>query len=157
MVLSVCPSKRQPFATPGDSGSQTNNSYWLCLHANQGKHQGRQLQSWLDRMFGHSLQWQSLYFKTHLTEFKKFIYGTRRTQAIIQCDEGHTIKALRKAKAKQEIGGFSGRTTLTGSSHSQLYVEVWKTRLYSVKSELYVSRSLWGLKCNNQICQSRIP
>ena len=50
-----------------------------------------------------------------LTELKRFIYETGRTHAIIQCDDEHAIKAVRRV-AIQDIRGLTGRLAPTGSS-----------------------------------------
>ena len=49
-----------------------------------------------------------------LTELKRFIYETGRTQAILQCDHANTIKAVRRVVV-QDIGGLTGRLAPTGS------------------------------------------
>ena len=65
-----------------------------------------------------------------LTELKRFIYETGRTQAILQCDDENAIKAVRRA-AIQDIGGLTGRLAPTGSSQSQGSVERWHQTLFS--------------------------
>ena len=47
-----------------------------------------------------------------LSELKRIIYETDRTQAILQCDGENAIKAVRRA-AIQDIGGLTGRLAPT--------------------------------------------
>ena len=62
--------------------------------------------------------------KYRLTELKRFIYETIQNQAILQCDDENTIKAVRRA-AIQDIGGLTGSLAPTGSSQSQGPVKKW--------------------------------
>ena len=57
-----------------------------------------------------------------LTEPKRFIDGTGRTQAILQCDDENAIKAVGRV-AIQDAGGLAGRLATTASSQSQGTVE----------------------------------
>ena len=57
-----------------------------------------------------------------LAELNIFIYMTRRTQAILQCDDEYAIKVFRRA-ALRNIGGLPGRLAPTGSSPRQGSVE----------------------------------
>ena len=65
-----------------------------------------------------------------LTELNRFIDETRRTQAILQCDDENAIKAIRRA-AIQDSGGLTGRLAPIGSSQSQGSVERWHQTLFT--------------------------
>ena len=65
-----------------------------------------------------------------LTELKRFIYETGRTQAILQCDAENSIKANVRAVLK-ELGGLTFRVAPVGSSQSQGSVERWHRHLFS--------------------------
>ena len=67
--------------------------------------------------------------RSGLTELKRFIYETGRTQAILQCDDADAITAVRRA-ASQDIGGLTGRLAPTGSSQSQGSVERWHQKTF---------------------------
>lgn len=57
-----------------------------------------------------------------LTEFERFVFETGRTQAVIQCDDESSIKALARA-CSREVGGFTVRVAPTSSSKSQGSIE----------------------------------
>ena len=65
-----------------------------------------------------------------LTELKRFIYEPGRTQAILQCDDESSIKAIRRVALK-DIEGLTGRLAPTLSSQSQGSIERWDHTLFS--------------------------
>ena len=64
--------------------------------------------------------------KYGLTELKRFIYETSRTQAICQCDAENAIKTVRRA-AIQDAGGLTIRLALTTALQRQGSIEIWQT------------------------------
>ena len=62
--------------------------------------------------------------KYGLTALKRVIYEASKTQAILQCDNATSVKAVSRATIK-ELGGLTMRVALTSSSESQRSVEPW--------------------------------
>ena len=90
-----------------------------------------------------------------VTELKRFIYETGRTQAILQCDDESSIKALLKTVIS-EIGGLAMRVAPTGSSQSQGSIERFHQTLFGQFRTLRVSL-LERLQLRSEACQSHIP
>ena len=79
-----------------------------------------------------------------LTEFKRSIYEAGRTQAIIQCDDEHSVKAIRRATI-QEIKGLTGRRAPTISSQTHGSIERWHKTLFNLYRKVFVTLKLMKL------------